>query len=178
MLNKDISYKDITIGADAFVDSKTTIDIYDIEYSYNIISTDTHKLGLAAGIHWIAWDFEVNAYGAITDVNNNTTIADGSYQSQDKFDAPLPLIGINYSYQLGNHWQFSVDAKALALSMGDHSGQMLLANAAAEYFITRNWGLGLSVGMFDIEIETDTSKYVGEVSWKYSGLNAYLIARF
>ncbi len=175
---KDLEYEDQTIGAGAFVNSEVKTNIYDIEYHWNFLKRDRHTLGLTAGIHWMDISFDLDAFGEITDKNNNVTVINGSYSTTEDIDAPLPLIGLNYRYDPTDQWRLIAGFRWLDVTIDDYAGDILLANVAAEYYFTRNWGVGTSIGSFDMNVDADTSDLLGSFEWEYSGLAVYLIARF
>jgi len=178
-LDEDIQYDDIIIEGNARVDSKAEIDIYDLEYTYNFIAREKHRLGATLGIHTIRWNLELTAYGEVTFLQNKNTqqFSDG-YEVEDSLDAPLPLIGFSYAYMPTKRWRLSAAARVLDLTIDEYHGAMFLTNFAAEYYLTRNIGIGTAITAFDIEVDADKDSFEGELQWAYSGLNAYLIARF
>jgi hypothetical protein len=178
-LNKDFQYEDVIFKADAYLKNKAFLDIYDLEYTYYLFSSEKHKFGIAAGIYWLSWEFSTESFGEITFLKDDSTVtfSDG-FEKKEDLDAPLPVFGFNYQYNPSKHWRYRVGARMLNATVNDYDGRILLANIAVEYHFNQTWGAGLSINGFDINVKTDTKDFLGEFQWQYSGLNAHIIAKF
>ncbi|MEJ2656380.1 MAG: hypothetical protein P8012_04185 [Desulfobacterales bacterium] len=86
-IGKDFTFEDkdgneITIPSGTEVNSHFNVDMYKISYSYSFFQDDRIDLGAAIGLYWMPIDIGVNSSGFI------------SVREEEKFDAPLPTIGI------------------------------------------------------------------------------------
>ncbi len=178
-LEGDIEIDDDLIKAGSRTDSRFDTYIYDIDYSYALIKTDKHQLGLAAGIHWISAEFDLQAQGSIGFIAGNTySNFQSDYSTSMNAEAPLPLFGLSYAWRPHPRWHVIANTKILDVSYDKYDGSLWLAEISAEYFFTERWGAGLSVGGFDMALGVDDDSRLGNFEWRYTGLNAYLVARF
>lgn len=58
------------------------------------------------------------------------------------------------------------------------AGRFFKSLAALEYMLFENFGVGLGYNLFYIDVEVDGSKFLGEVDYKFQGVNVFGVLRF
>jgi len=120
-IDGDIEFEDDVIHADAQVYSESDSTIYDINYIYSVYKTPSMEVGLSAGLHWISFEFDVQASGFIQDENDDIEF-DENYQNDAEANAPLPVFGVALNYMITPQWEFVTAARYLDVEVGDYSG--------------------------------------------------------
>ncbi len=176
-ITQDIDFNGSTIKAGAQVSTDFDTYIYDVNYIYSVYQGDKLEVGLTAGLYWMDVDIDIKAQG-------NVDIADEAqsqviefyeeYSDSVSVDAPVPLFGIGLSYAITPRWGVNAGARYLDVDIGDYEGRVVSLLASTDYFFTKHFGTGLSVGTFDMQIEGEGRDLKGTIDWAYDGAQAYL----
>ncbi|WP_101759521.1 hypothetical protein [Oceanicoccus sp. KOV_DT_Chl] len=177
ILDEDIEFQDTVIFADGVVTAKSEIDIFDINYTYSFYRSDKFEAGLSTGIYWLSLDFSLEASGLIMNEEGVVAIQD-DYKNKVSAEAPLPLIGISATYQLGRNWDLAANLRYFEASIGDYNGDIYSAQIRTNYYVTNNIGLGLSLASFSLNVAADDPDWDGAFGWDFTALEAYLTMRF
>ena len=169
---KTFNFDRITIPVNASVSTSLDIDLYVCNLAYNIIHTQKSRFGLGLGVHGI--DFDIQLSGKISVAGKDVAIGDG----QEDFLAPVPNIWIYGAYALTKNTIFKYGVGWMSASYGNYDGDLILANAAVEYWPFQNIGFGFGYNYInaDIDYETDYKKENYEVD--LPGIVLYLTMGF
>ena len=176
-IDDDISYQGDTILAGATVTSKSTNQIFDIEYAYLISADHRQQLDLIAGIYWIQSEFELSAVGTINFGTGNQSFSN-DYNRKNSTDIPVPLFGMAYRYNFDRNWRFNGSIRYFQSSFDNVDSEIAAAFSAIEYRPSDKWGVGGALYYFDTDIDLTKTRFHGSVNWQYSGINAFVFLDF
>lgn len=177
-LNKDIELDDQIIKAGAHIKSSSKLNIYDVDYIYSIYRRPNLDIGLSAGLYWMQARLELEAAGEITSDDSEDIEFEDDYESHQSFNLPMPLFGLSASYEIVPGWRVHGSTRYLALSFDNISGRILSLTFKTDYYFTQHWGLGLALSTFDLDIEREGLVFSNEISWDYSGAQAYVSYKY
>jgi len=132
---------------------------------------------LTGGIYILKTDFKVDAAGIIAPVSGKSPkFFQADYSNIQNLDAPLPLFGVNLQYQITSKWNLVASARYLAVEIGDYDGRLTTLAFGADFF-SKRFGVGASLGSFDLNVKANKESFNGELSIKYKGAQVLLVYR-
>jgi len=178
-ISREIVIGDERFPAGATVFSELKLQIIPIAYSYSLIKTEKDELAATLGVHWSRVSFR--AHGTAT-LGTSSGTFDTSNDTSAKGDLPLPLIGLRYDHHFSQRWSAGLQGAFFSLKFGQDTfnveGDILSARTYAEYRFSRNYGLGLAIEAFQIDVEASQGSWQGGMDYRYWGPQIYLKARF
>ena len=164
LFNIDKTLEDVRIVGHASITDTT--NFYRLDYGYNLFNDAHSKIDLMAGIYGLDLKYVFKADGAIT-INGVTT--SGSIEEEAKVFAPLPLIGLNFLFQITPEWSFATKVAFVTGSHDDLSASVFQTSINAQYRVNRHFGfiMGLTYFDADVVIEDDLEKQ--DISYGYDG---------
>ena len=143
-----------------------TTNIYRLDYGYNLFK-DTHsKIDLMAGIYGLDLKYDFKADGEIT-INGVTT--SGSIEEEAKVFAPLPLIGLNFSFRITSRWDFATKVAFVAGSHDDLTANVFQTSIHALYRVNRHFGFVMGLTYFDADVVIEDDLEKQDISYGYDG---------
>lgn len=175
---KDVVINGTTISAGAEISAKTTTDIIDFSYIYSFHKSPTLELGISAGIYWLLNSTAIRASGQIQSENEDAPSFVNDYFSDQKLQAPMPLIGASAIYEITPNWRTYAAIRYLSIQVNDIDGKISSVELGTEYYFNENWGAGLSLSYFDLQVNvarllTDTT-----LNWAHNGVQAYVTFKY
>jgi hypothetical protein len=174
-IDEEIHIGDEDYPINATINTKWSLDLIPITYSYSFIKSDTNELAGTFGIHWDRFSLSLHGTTSLSDEDIN---ADTSSSA----DLPLPLIGIRYDHHFSDSWSAGVGASFFSIEFGedqlDAKGSLYNLRAYTEYRFGGRFGAGLAIDAFKLKVEADKPKLTGEYKYDYWGPQLYLTARF
>jgi hypothetical protein len=173
VLDTDIKIGDETFPTYARVATELDLGFYTIDYMYSFYQGEKWEISGGLGAYWVDLEFSV---AASLDVNNDP-IDDALYESTD-FNGPLPYLGLGFEYYITPKWLAMVKGGYFQLEVGDVDGKLMNMGAKLEYQFTKMFGLGLGYDYFRIDADITDGNKKAELTYNYSGVQAYGILRF
>ncbi len=165
-LGRDITIDGTVIPTGSSVTTRFDLDIFKLGYSYSFFQDDRMDLAVGAGFFITPIGFELNATGA---VNKYTA---------ESVTAPLPVVGLRADFAITPKWMLKNSLDLFYIELGNFKGSLVDFKTAVEYNWFENFGIGMGVESFNLEVEAQGSDYpnvdlVGAFGFKYLGLMLY-----
>lgn len=176
--NKDLSFNDTTIKAGASIASKVSSEIFDFSYIYSLYKKPQMEVGLSGGIYWLSNNTQIIAKGQILADGDNQPISKSDYYSEQKLQAPMPLLGLSVDYEFSPAWRTHASVRYLSLQLGEIDGRILSAEIGGEYYFNKNWGAGVSMSTFDLSINSQGVFANTALGWSHEGVQIYAIFKY
>ena len=164
IFNFDKTLEDVRIVGHASITDTT--NFYRLDYGYNLFNDAHSKIDLMAGIYGLDLKYVFKADGEIT-INGVTT--SGSIEEEVKVFAPLPLIGLNFSFRITNRWDFATRVAFVAGSHDDLSANVFQTSIHALYRVNRHFGFVMGLTYFDADVVIEDDLEKQEISYGYDG---------
>ncbi len=114
-IDQDIVWGDNTYPLDAKVDFKYGFTTVELAYEYEFLKRDTWEIGASAGVHYAQFRAELHAKA----VDSNGTL-DFDQSNKASVDAPLPVFGLQGTWQLPANLWLNVSGQWFALSIDEY----------------------------------------------------------
>lgn len=174
---KDIIIEDAVIKAGASIETSAKTDVFDIEYLYSFYKRPHTEISISGGLYWMSYNFELKAAGEIV-IDGSEEVLRTDYETNLKLNAPLPLLGMSGTYEINPRWEVHAGVRYFYVSINDIEGQIISAGVGTDYFITKHWGLGLSLSTFNLEVEKDGILFKNALTWKFDGAQLYIVFKY
>ena len=178
-MSREITIGDERYPAGAAVSSELKLQIVPITYSYSFIKTESDELAATFGVHWSRLSFK--AQGSAT-LGTSSGAFDSSNDTSAKGDLPLPLVGLRYDHHFSQQWSVGLQGAYFKLKSGEDTlhveGETLSARTYVEYRFSRNYGFGLAIEGYQVDVEASKGSWQGGIDYRYWGPQLYLKARF
>ncbi len=168
-LEEDIKFGDRVLEEGSNVGYNFDVDYIGATYRYNFFNQENWSAGLSAGLRGIfistQFDGQLNAL---------------QFTEKATFTAPAILFGAHGSAYLTPRLLARYSLEMLYLTISDISINIVESNAAVEYYIFKNVGIGLAYStnnyrLTNLPLWGDSD---GKVNFEFSGFNLYFSARF
>jgi hypothetical protein len=176
--DKDIIVDNTTIKAGAVVAGEINNNIFDLSYIYSAYKRPNLEVGLSAGLYWLDTDFEILAAGEIQAEGDDTPVFKSDYESSQKLQAPLPLIGIRADYEITPSWRTQAAFRYLSVNIDNLEGEVFTVEIGTEYYFNRNWGLGASLAYVDLNVDTNGVLLTNSLGWAQNGIQIYGVFKY
>jgi hypothetical protein len=115
--------------------------------------TPSTDWGVGLGLHWMEIDAYVEGEISVVGPSGETK----EFRHEDtSVAAPLPNLGIWYTYSWSPKWIVLTRLDWLDVTFGEYSGRMLDASVGVNYQMSDHFGVGLAVNAFDLNVTVDT----------------------
>jgi hypothetical protein len=164
---------DVSIGgndypAGATVSMKNKYDLASLDYKYSFVQTPEFEAAAVLGFYGGKFTFDVNAVGNVGNAGAGTT-----YNNSVSTTLPLPLLGLSFDWYPDRRWKLSAQALGMQAKVGDVDGRVYNFGGAAEYMLTRNFGLGLRYVYTDIGVDVTKNDFNGHLGWRANTASLY-----
>ena len=175
VLERQVQIDDEIYPAGATVSSRLRLEIIPITYSYSFLERERDELAVTAGLHWSRLRFAAEGSASLA-------VQDGSRDARADADVPLPLLGLRYDQHFSERWSAGASAAAFALEFGKDTwsfeGSLWSVRLHVEYRFARNFGVGVALDRFDVDVDLSSGSWKGGFDYSYWGPQIYLTARF
>ena len=79
---------------------------------------------------------------------------------------------------LRQNLHFTTRGQFFTLEFEEYDGTLIDFRASLEYMLFENFGLGVGYNIFNFNVEVDGSKLLGDVDYKFQGVNVFGVLRF
>lgn len=175
---KDIEINNAIIKAGAEISTRTETDILDFSYVYSFHKSAQLEMGVSVGVYWLLNSTAFQASGEIQFENEDQPTLKTDFFSQQKLQAPMPLIGVSANYEISPSWRTHAALRYLNVQLNDVDGRISSAEIGTEYYFNSNWGAGLSINYFDLNVEVNGLLSSTELGWAHNGVQIYLAFKY
>jgi hypothetical protein len=136
------------------------------DYRFSFVKTEVVEVAGALGFYGGQFKYTLDASGTQQGhhVNINTTAST---------TVPMPLIGLTLDWYIDPRWKISANVEGIKAHIGNVDGSTVVAGAATEYMLTRNFGLGLAYMYSDVSVDVTKGNFNGNLGWKMNSARAY-----
>ncbi|HQR45348.1 MAG TPA: hypothetical protein PLB02_06765 [Thermoanaerobaculia bacterium] len=175
-LSQDVQWGDYLIHSGSTADSKLKVMVPQLYYAYSAVNNGTAEVGGMVGISTYVNKADLNASGSITGPGGTTSATFSS--DQWHLTAPVPATGMYLRYALYPMFFLDADVKWLPnITISGYTGGMLEYKAGLDYYLTKNFGVGIVYQYTHVHVYHTETNTVG-FDFRYSGPYAYLSLAF
>ncbi|MEM9052215.1 MAG: hypothetical protein AAGC47_09210, partial [Bacteroidota bacterium] len=139
-----------------------------ITWRYSLLNETNWNAGFSTGLRYVYFNAKFD--GRVNE--ESTEVAEG-------IGAPALLIGLHGSAYLTPRLLGRYSFEWLGLTVADISINIIETDASLEYFIGKNWGIGVAFSTNEYIVrDIPLSDFDGRVSFTFGGANLFATARF
>jgi hypothetical protein len=162
----EISIGDNVYPLGATVSAKAKNDFLIADYRYSFVKSDSVELAGLIGIYGGQFKFDVSATG---NAGNAAAAASTSASTY----VPVPLIGGSVDWYVDPRWRIGGVISGLKAHIGGVDGKAIVATAATDYTLFRNFAVGLRYMYSDLSADATKNRFDGTVKWRMDSVSLY-----
>ena len=170
--SKDFNFNGQEYTAGTRLKTDFNLDTYLIAANYSPIRDSRKELGVGFGFHVFDIESTIAAEVGLTGFEQ-----EGS-RTTSEVTAPLPNLRAYGTYMVTDRWEVSVSTGWLSFSDEEFSGDYLYLTAFTEYRFTKNFGVGLSYQVAEVDLTKEDSKSKKEFDMEFYGPSVFLTYGF
>ena len=160
-LEREIEWGDTVFPIAAEISTGLDLSIYKIAYTYYPLRRDEGKLGITGGFY-------------VADIDLEMRVQENDLREIGDVTAPLPVLGVRGEYYLSDRWRLSASIEWFGVEIDEYDGQLLDSLIAADFRMSEHSSIGLGYNHVDLDVDATEEKLQADLTWKYSGVIAYL----
>jgi hypothetical protein len=172
-VTRDFTFQDTTYRTNSVISTEVDIGAYEAYYTWWAAVHETWALGPRIGLVWYTVDMQISQ---LVDVNGNV-IGNGRFEEASA-DLPSPSIGGSWRWAPGNGWRLSADAGYFSANVNDVDGNVAFGRFGVEWFPWETSGFSLDYTISKINVDADTSRFMGHLDFIDSGLRLGYVYRW
>jgi hypothetical protein len=165
------------------IDSIFDIGVTRVTYGFSLKRSKRMNLALKGGLHIADFSVGIKLQGAVCDVGlgqmpPGCPVGQTPPTESEDVTAPLPHFGLSYSYAISEKVAARFQVIGFALEINDIDGSLIEIDADIDWKPWRNFGFGLGLRYFNVNVEAKGANLNGEFDLEYYGPALYLAGSF
>ena len=165
------------------INSAFDISVGRITYGFALKRTKRSNLQLKGGLHIADFSVGLQLAGAVCDVGEGEMppgcpAGQTPPQESEEVTAPLPHFGVSYSYAISEKVAARFQVLAFAIEIDNIDGSLVELDADIDWKPWRNFGFGLGLRYFNVNVEAKGTNLNGEFDLEYYGPAVYVSGSF
>jgi hypothetical protein len=167
-LDETIEWEDVSYDIGANISVNSEFKVTRVFFSRRFWERERHSLRLGAGFHFIEASLGISGEATLDDTSTEFRT------SAVSASVPVPNIGGWYRYSPSDRWLLNVRADWFSANMDDYSGGIWNVAAGANYRLTKNFGIGISYQLFEMDGTIKETAWRGKLRTRFTGPHIYL----
>ena len=169
---RQIEWGDASFPVETQVSSRFDTTVYRLTGDYSFYRASNAEAGVGFGLH--VTDFSGELAGQGSDPNGLGFKTEAGHTL-----VPLPTLGLYGSYQVTDSLRLRGRVDFLSLKYQGYDGSLVNWLAALDWRFATHWGVGIGYRHIDYKlVDEGSSKFHGEVNYKYRGPVVFVNAAF
>lgn len=164
-IDREFVIDDVVIPVNTVLSTESDSKLGFLGYRYSFLKSPSSEFAAGLGMYGGNFKFKFNADAPKVSIDESTTL-------------PLPVLSLTGDFYLTERMILRANVNGLKLKVNDVDGSVLAAGVASEYLFTNNFGLGLGLDYFDLEVDAVKNGFKGNAQFKSSKATLYLTGRF
>ena len=160
-LDIDIDFGDEEFPSGIAVESVYNIRVFKGVYTFSFIQNQRFDIGASLGVH-------------LTDIEVGITAPGLGDEDVSDFLAPLPVVGLRGAYAITPKFFLKASVDYFWIEIDSFEGQLIDTNLSLEYNFFKYVGAGIGYNYFNLDLEVDTSDFLGSSELEYQGLQLFM----
>ncbi|MCP4333610.1 MAG: MtrB/PioB family outer membrane beta-barrel protein [Gammaproteobacteria bacterium] len=173
---EDFNYngQEFTVGAR--LETDFGLDTYLFAANYSMIRDSRKEVGFGFGLH--VFDIETTIAAEVGAKGGPGGGGLEGTRTTGEVTAPLPNLRAYGTYMITDQWEISVSGGWLSFDYADYAGDYLYLTAFTEYRFTKNFGMGVSYQIAEIDVTEENSKSKKKFDMDFYGPSIFLAYGF
>lgn len=169
---RTIIWDDVEYDVGVKIKSNLDLDVGRLFYGYSFIKDDKKEFGLGLGLHYLSVDTAIAGEAKINGIPVGRV--------KRGFDdwAVLPNLGAYGNYAFSPKWIVKGRVDWISANIGDYDGTLWNTEAAVQYQMFKNVGVGLAYRYLSFDVSADKSSKSWAIDLDYHGPLLFVTANF
>lgn len=159
-LGLDVRWGPVLFPDGIGVESRFRQKILKMNYAYTFLIRPKALLAFSAGLHTMKFSTGLRA-------------GDGSRETSNNADAPLPLLGLRGQYRFGAKWRFVGSMELFDVTVGDIRGIFSDTLLTVEHDTWERFGLGFGINAFGLDVRARDENLNGAIDMNFDSFVIY-----
>ncbi len=160
IIDKEIKWDEEIFPINTTVESLFRERIFKLSYAYTFLIRPKGVMAASAGLHIIKFETGLRAF-------------DGSLESSNSADAPLPVIGIRGQYRFADRWRFVGSAEWFDVKTGNFTGTFSDTVLSVEHDTWDRFGFGFGINTYGLDVSSGDEHLKGTIHLKFDSFLLY-----
>lgn len=161
----DVDWGGVLFPNGIAVESRFRQKILKLSYAYTFLIRPRGVVAVSAGLHTVRIDTGLRA-------------GDGTRETSNTADAPLPLFGLRGQYRFGDKWRFVGSMEFFDVSTGDLRGIFSDTLLTVEHDTWDRFGLGFGINTFGFDVRAGDEDLRGIIDTSFDAFVVYFKGTF
>lgn len=168
-ISKDIQIGEVEFPIGFTIDTRLNIDVAEVGYIWSFINTEPYEFFLGGGLN--IRDVTLTAVGT-------GLLAGAERRFDDGGMLPMPTIALGGRYNVLDRLSLNFKMQTFGLKFEDQSGRLQDTYFLVEYAVTKHFGIGGGLNVYNLDIDFRDEDFSGELKSSYRGVLLYLSGSF
>jgi hypothetical protein len=167
--DEDIFFGDLEIPAGTGYQSEFVTNFYVLNGYYEFFQRPNQAAGVGLGIYALEMDLQLQSL-----IGGQT----GATQESADTLAPLPTLSLYYKHAFNDRWAIWADMGYFSANIDKYDGEIVAGRVSLDYWINKNWGLGVGYNYVDVDLTVDERIYDQRYKVQWDSFFLFLTAGF
>ena len=164
-LSTTVNFGDTSFPVSVDAETEFDTDILAASLRFSFIHNDTMELAGSLGAYWMTVDAGI-------------TVPSLSLTESADVGAPLPLIGMDFRFNLLPKLALNVRGRYFGVDIEDIDGSLTNFNIGLQYDVFDFFGIGLGYESFDFDVTSNNADFPGFLRFEYKGPKIFTTFQF
>ena len=170
--DSEFNFDDVIIPIGARVDTSLDMDVYVVNFGYDLVHTEQTRFGIGLGAHIADLSLDIKGKARVGDTE--FPLGEG----HEDVTAPAPNIHVYGAVGFTNNFIMRFDGGWMSLKYDDCSGRLFFADVLLEYWPLKYAGIGGGFRFLDVDLDYKTNKKKEEYDVTFPGPVVYITVGF
>ncbi len=175
-LSVDIPFGDSTFTAGASVATSMKSQLPYVDLRYDFVQNDSWRLGVSLGGAYTLLKADLSASAGV--VGPGGPIVGQSTTKEAKLNVPVPLLGIDAAFRLGDRVSGGVIFNGIFAPVHPYAGSVFVVEPHADWFLSKNFGVGAAFNYSTFHMKRDDGITLVDFRFSYYGPKVYATVTF
>ena len=172
-INETLQFGNLRFPVGVGINSRFDTRLLQAAYEWDFLQGKHYFLGAIIGIH----DLKFNLALSGTAYVSNSAMTASAYR-EASVDGPLPVVGLHGLWRFNPKFYIDAQYQYFQASISPYSGHLSDAIVSAVWQASKHVGLGAGYDAFGAGLRVDSSRFIGDVRWRYGGVRIFLTGSF
>ncbi|HEX6994769.1 MAG TPA: hypothetical protein VF339_11560 [Gammaproteobacteria bacterium] len=169
-LSKDIRIGGVDFPVGLALDTELDVEVAEVGYVWSFINVEPYEFFLGAGLNVRDVTLTAIGTGLLTGIDR---------RYDDGGTLPTPTVTFGGRYNVADKVSLNFKTEAFSLRFEEQSGRLQDAYFLVEYDVTRNFGIGGGLNVFNLDLDFDVDDdFTGELRSSHRGILFYITGSF
>jgi hypothetical protein len=159
-IDREIEWGEEVFPVNTTLESFYRQEVFKLSYGYTFLIRPRGFLLASAGLHTMKFDTGLRAF-------------DGSRQTSNSTDAPLPVVGLRGQYRFSDKWRLVGSVDMFGVEVGDYEGRWSDLLLSVEHDTWDRFGFGFGFNTLGLDVRAGDENLMGTIDISFDSFVVY-----